>query len=253
MTLYHVITTYHLLNAYIHCLSNPSESILLVPNWFHDKFSNFDELENLFSKIIEIDVHYRFRHSKKESDKYFKSQIKELNDCSDKYVWGSQYSFGIFLAENDYSFIYCEEGAGVLSRSWILEGIDQKLKAKHFDFIKKLGLFDGTYINTIAYLCNVTAQIKDFVIPKNVIDFDVITELAKLSFEERKRVISFFTKYDNIHIPQHATILLTQHFANLRILSFEDQILIYQMFVDYFLPGKNLVIKPHPDDLMYYS
>ena len=25
------------------------------------------------------------------------------------------------------------------------------------------------------------------------------------------------------------------------------------MFVDYFLPGKNLVIKPHPDDLMYYS
>ena len=50
-----------------------------------------------------------------------------------------------------------------------------------------------------------------------------------------------------------AVLLLTQQFANLGQLSLEGQISIYRHLFDYYLRGRKVLIKPHPDDILYYD
>lgn len=50
-----------------------------------------------------------------------------------------------------------------------------------------------------------------------------------------------------------STILLTQPFASLGIMSFEEQKRLFQLVVDYFVQENRLVIITHPDDLMFYD
>src|SRR5699024_9943398 len=47
-------------------------------------------------------------------------------------------------------------------------------------------------------------------------------------------------------------LLLTQQFANLGQLTLDEQKGIYQHVFDYYLRGKQVLIKPHPDDILYY-
>jgi hypothetical protein len=67
------------------------------------------------------------------------------------------------------------------------------------------------------------------------------------------KVLVFFGIDQKIQIDENSTILLTQHFSNSGIMSFEEHKKIYQLVVDYFVPEAGLVIKPHPDDLMFYD
>ena len=85
-----------------------------------------------------------------------------------------------------------------------------------------------------------------------MIDFDVVRELKKLPADKRDVITGFFVSIGKLPLEKGATLLLTQHFSNLRVLDFGDHALIYQMVIDYFFPQHKLVIKPHPDDLMYY-
>lgn len=258
MILYEAISTYHLLNVIVDKLNKPKhKAILLLSTEIPKKFPDYKKLKKYFDKIVLYDFNYANFHSDDETIEYFNTLLS-IRDTQipykEIYCSCGHHSFGYFLAISKIPFIFCEDGAGLLSRPEILIRINNnvEIRKKLNKKCEELGLYDGSNENIIRKRGNLKAQVSYFD-SKNVEDFDVVKELCKLPLEIRKEIISFFTKYDNIHIPQHATILLTQHFANLRILSFEDQILIYQMFVDYFLPGKNLVIKPHPDDLMYYS
>ncbi|WP_312472100.1 polysialyltransferase family glycosyltransferase [Neobacillus sp.] len=67
------------------------------------------------------------------------------------------------------------------------------------------------------------------------------------------KILVFFGIDQKIQMDENSTILLTQHFSNLGIMSFEEHKKIYQLVVDYFVPETRLVIKPHPDDLMFYE
>ncbi len=252
MVLYHVITSYHLLNALTHHSKMKTKATLIMPHWFLEKFESIDYLYECFDKVIITDVHYRFNHTQEDTVKYFRTNIGDMNQFSEIYVWGAQYSFGIYLAEQNIKFIFCEEGAGILTRPEILEHIDYRLKEKYFTYIKKLGLFNGKVLCAEKVLCNIKAQ-KTIENREKIIDFDVINVLKSFSIEERGKIISFFSPIITVEIRKERTCLLTQQFTSLQILSFEKQILIYQMLVDYFFENQELVIKPHPDDLMYYS
>ena len=255
MILYHVITTYHLLNALLlHLSFEKEEGTLLIPSWFAQKFSHMDLLYKVFNKIVTIDIQYRFSHSKNETQNYFKSYVGDIKGFSEIYVWGAQYSFGIMLAEQKIPFVFCEEGAGLLSRPSILENIDSELKKDYLDYIKNLGLFSGNipYVNRV--FCNQKAQIENFYTEKQVINFDVIKELGKLTCNKRQEIMNFFVgKEIKLSIPCNSVLFLTQHFANLKVLSFEEQVEIYQIVIDYFFPNQKIIFKTHPDDLMYYS
>ena len=182
--------------------------------------------------------------------------LGDIDNYADIYVWGSHFSLGISLAENNVHCILCEDAAGLLSRPEIVEAIDANdtLKSQYYSYIKNLGLYDASAECAKGALCNVSAQNNSFQTFGNIIDFNVTKKFMELPEEQRNQIISFFLpEKKDIAIGKDTTILLTQHFANLKVLSFEQQILIYQLFVDYFLDNTSLVIKPHPDDLMYYS
>ncbi len=254
MILYHVITTYHLLSAMTIQAAKEEEAILLCPKWIPIKFPNYKQLEQLFKEIIIIDTGYRFHNSPEETARYFQAEVPALSNFSDIYVWGAQMSFGIYVAENNIPFIYCEEATGMLSRSEILEHIDRidPTKGITYPYVKELGLYTGDVACEKAVLCNIAAQVEDYT-HDNLTHFSVVEGLMALPEEKRKEVIGFFINFDTIHVPENSTVIFTQHFANLRLTTFEDQALVYQTFVDYFFNDRTLVIKPHPDDLMYYS
>lgn len=256
MILYHAITSYHLLNAMVHSAVYKEEATIVLSQWLPEKFPNIKELEDFFDKVIIVDANFRFFHSANATSDYFRSYLIDMDSFSEIYVWGAQFSMGFFLAEEHIPFVCCEEAAGLLSRPEILEAIEKNdpLKGKYYWDAKELGLYDVTAESVKGILCNVSAQKSSFVVSEKVIDFNITKELMKLSEEKREQIVSFFLPEKNkIEIKREATLLLTQHFANLKVLSFEQQVLIYQLFVDYFIGDRPLAIKPHPDDLMYYT
>ena len=255
MVLYHVVSSYHLLSAMICSQLHEEKSVLLCSEWIVQKFPQIEELHHFFQKVICIDSNYRFFHSPDNNIAYFNNAVGDLKRFSKIYSWGSQFSFGFVLNDLKLPYIFCEEAAGLLSRPEILMNIEKKdsLKSKWWELCQEIGAYNGSSPYAIQKLCNVKAQADSFIPDKDIINFDVIAELKALSAETREKILSFFNPPRGISIPDKSTLLLTQHFSNLLVMSFEEQALLYQIVEDYFLACENLIIKPHPDDLMYYS
>ena len=252
MILYHVISTYQLLNAMVHAAQREEKADLLVSNWIVDKFPAYQKLEKCFNKVTAYDATYDFWHKKPETAQYIAETVGDLAAYDEVYIWAPQYTLGIYMAENNMPFIFGEDAAGLLTRPKILEDIASKTDPKTFDYNKKLGMYDGTAKSVSKWFCNAKAQAEGFKITDRVIDFDVVREIKALPEDKRREIIGFFVDIEKLPLEKGATLLLTQHFSNLRVLGFDDHALIYQMVIDYFFPNHKLVLKPHPDDLMYY-
>mgnify|MGYP001109705973 CR=1 FL=1 len=257
MILYSVVTTYQLLNVIVHKMKiNINKSaMLMVSEWILEKHPNIQELNKIFDKVIVFDASVRFRNGILQNqnnyyEKLFRSIDLDIFKFEEIHVGGANYSFGIFLVMNNIPFIFWEEAAGILSKPEVLEEIESRFSKEKVLLIKRLGLYDGTNKVIKHRVCNLAAQEKSEL--ANVEDFNVVNALNNLS-DFQKRIILNFFKVEQIIIDKNSVLILTQHFANLKILSFEDQILIYQLFVDYFFPNEKIIFKPHPDDLMYYS
>lgn len=260
MKLYHAITNYHLLSFMVErCKENYSEdAILLIHPAIEEKNPNYRSLikKGFFKEIIIIPynkMRYNEHNFEKIYDKIINDEINiDLKKFSEINVAGAQYYFSNYLIRNNIKFNFYEEASGMLSTSSILENIVKNINENQYKFALEHNMFTGDNICVERKICNLNAQIEGFHDDKAE-HFDVVEELLKLSNEKQKSIIEFFAPINNIDIPKNAVLILTQHFANLKILSFEEQILIYQIFVDYFFSNEALVFKPHPDDIMYYS
>lgn len=255
MILYHITTTYHLLSAMIYTKKKSEKSTALCSVWIREKFPKIDELKSFFDEVIFADFNYRFFHTDKETARYFENLIGDPKRYSEIYVWGAQFSFGFFLNYRNIPYIHCEEAAGIDSRPDILRNIEKKeaLKSRFWEQCDSYGAYDGSGVNVQKRLYNKSAQTEDFQVDDSFIDFNVVSELYALTGNERNKIINFFNIPTGICIRKDATIILTQHLANLGITTFEGQALLYQIVVDYFFDEASLVFKPHPDDLMYYK
>lgn len=260
MVLYHAVSTYQLLCFIVHKLTfhQQDKCIILVSHGIREKFPQYEHL----SRFFDIVIHYKHfiivgsqtyysQENNKNIEKIFTNNKININELEEIHVGGAQCSFGAYLTENDIPCIYWEEASGLLSRSEILLNNEKSLPEKQ-KYCKEKGLYDGSSKNVTKRICNMDTQIEGFSDPLAE-HFDVVQELCDMSEELRKQVCSFFTDIKCIDIPKNAVLLLTQHFANLRLMSFEDQVLLYQMLIDYFFTGENIIIKPHPDDIMYYG
>lgn len=259
MILYEAVSSYHLLCACVERVKNRKEKgVLLVSESRLRNYQNKEFLNSLFDIIIPFSLTYQLEHSDKKVIAYFCSLLKTPLPLSKRfrriYCSCGHHAFGYFLAITNTPHVFCEDGAGLLSRPEILVNLNDKdPNRKRFNpKAKELGLYDGTNKNVIVRRCNLKAQRSGFK-AKNIENIDIVEELKTMDEDNRQKILHFFTDTCNILIPPKATVLLTQHFANLKILSFEEQILLYQITVDYFLSLGDLVFKPHPDDLMYYS
>lgn len=255
MNLYAVISPYQFLCAVVCHLSKGDEADFAINDWL---LSSFDDdklklLESIFRKVYVLDPIYGFHHSLEETKKYYASEIC-LKSYSEKYIWGGQYSLGVFLAETGESFYYGEEACGLMSRPDVLIKIEGGIESrkKYINKIRSLGIYDGSTECIKGRVYNFKEQKEDFVPRPSDIDFDITEALSRLPEEQLEFVIRLYREMGKIKISPDVTVFLTQHLANLHRTTFEEHIHLTQLFVDYFLHG-SVVIKPHPSDCLYYS
>ena len=256
MILYHVDSQYQLLCAMTHKLLQDEEADIIMHREVLQRFEKKQllKIRQLFANVIIVDPFFRYRNTKDVTAAYY-SQRLDVDSYTDIYVWGAHRSFGYYLAENRIPFIFGEEGNGFISRPYILEEWDKKIKilGNHFDSIRQYGLYDGIVENAKGRMYSFQGQVGGFPIKDGDVDFEVIDALGKLTPEMRKKLMDIFVPVGEIRLPDDAIIFMTQHLSFLGTVSFEEQILLTQLFVDYFLHGQKLVFKPHPNDLTYYS
>lgn len=264
MILYHIITTYQLLYCMVHreVFHKDERAYLLLPDFIESKFPHFLELKGaFFDEVFTFSNSYLatakdkeifFEKVNKHFNTIFSDGRLEINELKDIYVAGAQGFFGAYLVNNEIPFTFIEEGCGLLSQPEVLESIAEGISEIRHQISKEFGLYTGDNPWVKKRICNLNAQNEGFH-ANNIEHFDVVETLTHLDNGFRDKVLNFFGINKKIPVKENSLLLLTQHFANLKVMSFEDQKKIYQTVVEYFTKGYNLLIKPHPDDLMYYD
>ena len=260
MILYHAITTYHIFKFVIHkLLFHPDErAVLLIPNFLVQKPIGLLDMDvSIFNEVYFFS--WEGNTSKTNSEKFFEEltfQIhKELNhkieDFSEINVAHAGYSFGIWLAENNIPFQWFEEADGRLSQPEPIMKDDERLFPLRYQLALERGLYTGNNPSVIKKYVKKSSQIPNFYDP-SAIDFDPVAEMKKFSQPQKKKLLQFFGVPLDLKFGKNSVLMLTQHFANLRTMSYEEHALCYQLTADYYLEGYNIYYKWHPSDLMPY-
>lgn len=262
--LFHAVTLYHLLEMMSFRLAcrPEAESVLVIYSFFKNTLAKAEELENFFDQVVVLDDVRGYdsqgelaEKSLRYYDSVFSNPELSLDGFDEIFVAGAQFTFGQYLASREIPFVFVEEAAGFLSTPEILANNDFKILkgSPSCAFCERHGLYDGSCSAVIRRCCNRHVQTRDLSGMANVEHFSVVEALEQLPDEVREKVVRFFLDDYPISVPENSVLLFTEHQANLLLMSLDDQCLIYQLFVDYFFPDRELVIKPHPSDLLYYE
>lgn len=262
MILYHTVSTYHILRSILHKLNyrKNEDAILLVPKRFIDLPYGLQNGNNIFCKIIYYD--WEFKKYENYPDDVFADIDRILSDeidldyrekITEYNIFNAARFLGSFLASNNIHFNWFEEADGRYLKYEPPMLDDKRMYNKRYELASSLGLYsaENECIDTIYLsLDDNPGVIED----EKIRDFDVNIEISKLSTEDSNEVMRFWgVEKESITISENSAMLMTQHFCNIRIISFEEQVLLYQMFVDYFLEGYNIYLKMHPSDNFPYS
>lgn len=260
MVLYHAISSYQLLSFIAHrmTINKDKTAFLLLGKTIILKYPYYKELLKIFNQVILIETHLTLRKGqsfKNGTSIYFNQVFQEnglnINDFEEIYVGAAHYIFGIYLTEHQIPFNYFEDACGMASRGNILYNMDTVTPVKSKKCLEN-GLYDGSNPCIQHILCDFDNQLPNYKIdPNKHVDFKIGKMLAACSPEAMKFILHFF------HIKKYPyqadVILLTQHFANLKILTFEEQVMIYQMLMDFYFNDRKVIFKAHPDDPLYYK
>lgn len=258
MILYYTITAYHILKFAVHKLRfHPDEdAILLIPEFLLRKFSGFEN-KLIFSKCISFSWERQKNLTPEQIfekiNVEFKSKTKglSLKDFSEINVCRCAFYFGSWLVYNKQPFNWFEEADGRLSQPEPIMEDDSRLAPERYEFAVQNGLYTGDNPCVLKKYVKMSSQLPDFYDPLAE-NYDVMEEMNKLSRKDKKRLLDFFDVPKELTFKPHSVLMLTAHFCNLRVMSYEEHALCYQLTSDYFLDGYNLYYKVHPSDLMPY-
>lgn len=246
----------------VHKIKNEVDgAIIILPDYIVHKLPQIKELENIFSKVLlyENGVMHNAIHRDDlldVVDEYFSNFLRKnevsLETCEDIIVGGAQEYFGLYLAHNNIPFTMLEEAAGIISRPNLLTPIAKSISENRYHLAERFGLLTGENELIKKIICNKNAQIKDFQFDKHE-HFDVVMEMRNLFPEQLELIKKFFKLERSIDVEPNSALVLTQHFYNLGLMTFQQQKELYQTLLDYFFLDKNIVFKTHPDDVMYYQ
>lgn len=264
LILYHAVTTYHLLSCITHRqLYHPNvKSCIMISNALVVKFPNYLELENFFDRIIVIntleflsqgDANTLITDAVKRYNRIFKENRIQISDFDEIIIAAPHFNIGFYLQHEKIKFTMMEEASGIISRPEVLQEIEARFSESKTILNSELGFYDGNNELIDKIICNLNTQINGYS-DKRVQHFDLVENISKLNQELIEKVLLFFGVTEKIAINLNSTLLLTQHYANLKIMRSYEQKELYNLLVDYFIVDESkLVIKPHPDDLMYYE
>ena len=263
MKLYHATTVYQFLNivALMQKSNSFGEDIIIFAPWMEKKFKSSKPLKQLFKKYHYYDASlFNVHHGKLEEaiNKNISSFLShnhiKLNSFDEIAVGGVQYNFGIYLCNNGIPFSAIEESCGIYSHPEVVYNIDKNIPTvgERADVASNLGIYDFSNEFITKVYCDADSQMEGFQSEK-ISDLKVLQVLNSLDEEKIALILELFGISSKIKLQNDGVFLLTQQFANLNIMDFKNQILIYQLFSDFFLENKAVFIKPHPDDVCYYS
>ena len=266
--IYYALTTYHILCCVLHKMTvHPQENAVLLLSDIHKNstaFAKHYQSAGIFHKVVlleELSVleRQRYLERKKMPPSFILSACcRQMERClkkagvhvkreKDLYVCPDHFPFGWYVIRNKLSYHCFEEGSGVLSnRDFALENMKRNKTQYHLYF--SLGCFGEN-----RYACEILADAekqRPGYTHSKMTDFSVDRILEEMSEAKRQQVLLFFGVNEKITLSENSALLLTQHMANLGLMTLEEQHLLYTLFADYlFAPDSQLVVKPHPDDI----
>lgn len=265
--LYYALTTYHVLCCVLHKMTvHPKEEAVLVLSDIHRNSAAFAQRyreSGIFSRVVILQEaavleHQKYLERKKLPVKMIlRASCRRMEDTlkgeglslkgQDLYLCPDHFPFGWYVIKNRLPYHCFEEGSGVLSdRDFALNNMKRNKTQYHLCFA--LGCFGDNDLAT-EVLADKEKQKPGYTNPK-MTDFSVDRILREMSEEERRRVLSFFGAGETVSLRENSVLLLTQHMANLGLMTLPEQHRLYTLFADYLFPkGSQLVIKPHPDDI----
>ncbi len=258
MVLYTVVSPYQILYTCLHAekYNKNKEKILIYPDFMLETIPLFFETQNIFDKTIISKNTYASIYKSKDLEsniiEYYDELLKKNNIdiqlFDNIYVAGAHYYLGIYLSLKGHKFNFIEESNGSLSRADHVRLIEEKVPAR--DIADKLGLFDATskFIDKIYY--NKNTQEHEIKLD-NLCHFDIFEELMNAEAEIKENLLELFCS--GAEIPNGDVLILSQHFSNLQLMTYAEQVEIYKTFVDYFIYSKKVIFKKHPNDVLGYD
>lgn len=267
MILYYGVTTYQFFCFMVHKLTEKSDepAILLLPERINDADLLRESIQQ--TGIFEDVIKYKefFPKSKKIGDNVIQAAIKESIDLvesykidfesfSDLYIASDHYSLGVYLNIKNIKYNFFEEGNGRLSTSNDVYEHLEKINPIRARIARNLKLF-GFSENVIHRYGNLNVSKNNNYFDSRDINFDVSKRLATLTNEDIERIFLAFgvSKEEILEILDsnvRKQILLTQHYINMGLLSYESHVTLYRNLLDFFGDeSSKLIIKPHPSDI----
>lgn len=262
MVLYHAITTYHILEFILHRLIyHPNEkSICLLPEFMYERPGLAEQLvkSEFFTQVIQ----FRYRtipHDKnlifQKTDNFVKNLLPDISEFDEINVAGAQYYFSNWLIHENIPFNFWEEASGRITKTEPVRYSVKCISPIQDEVTESNNMYDGKNATVLKRYCNFKAQLESFDFEKAV-DFDPINEIGKLTEDQKISIFKFFNAPTDLNFSEHSITILTQHFANLNMMTFEEQAELYQLTRDYFLneyTNEELIFKSHPEDIMFYE
>ncbi|HIZ19721.1 MAG TPA: glycosyltransferase family 52 protein [Firmicutes bacterium] len=257
--LYHAVSSYQLLEVLLHrLLLHPRDrAVLLLPDFIVGKYPQYRRLARCrFFDEVRLFPYLRIPHGDEaqvaaDAERACRELLPlPLAAFSDVYVAGAHFYFSLCLIRQGVPFYFFEDAAGMLSRAEDLYRGLHKTYPLHADIARRHGLFDGSAPGVRGIYCLKRAQSIDVSGPLYR-DFAVEEALEALPPRRRRALTRLFLRR-RIRTGARA-VLLTQHLANLGIVSPAQQRALYEGLRDGPLRGIPLVVKPHPDDTLDYA
>ena len=261
MKLYYLASFYQLLIGIVHVLKTKGSSkiVFLVDSFLINSCKNIYKLvENKFIEELYDLPFLAIKNNSiewvvKESEKNISSFPYRFHEFDEIFVGAAHSWFGIYLSQINVEFNLIEESSGILSKISKLRENVSLTSATQDEYAEKLGLYQGNNDLINKVLCSSKNTCDILSIPKVEV-FNLYDEIKSLSDNVIDKIISIFVDNTEISLSSNCVLLLTQHFANLGILEWEEQKELYRIILDYFTnPNDDICIKTHPADIMDYK
>lgn len=260
MILYHAITNYHILEMMLYkkMFHENEEVILILPDFINKKLPFYKDLEELgfFDKVYEFPYSgnkVEFANDESSIGRTFKEIVGVgIEEFDEIYIACAQYCLTKYVLSENMKFFNIEDGAGSLCQhKYAIEAMT-KMNYNLGTWARENEILTGKNKNIIKNICNLSAQKLELEVD-NIIDFNVAEVLKHTDLAYIDKIKKFFKAPEKMYVGEKAALILTQHFANIRLMSVEEQIYMYQLVIDFYAENYNIVIKRHPDDWVNYD
>ena len=259
MILYQALSAYQILECMVHrqIYYRDRKCVLILGDYIKERMPRYFELETkrFFNEVYL----FRFGGYRGTEEEIIRQVGEELarsipyrpQDFEKILIAGIHTYLQVYFLSEGISFEMFEDGSGALSRPRVLAEIHRKSGPGRYALIEKYGLYDHTSPLITKKYCDMAAQEPGFSDPRAE-DFQVMEEFRRLPGRQQEEIRRMF-QVPRLSGREDEVLLLTQQFASLGQLTFDGQIDIYRHLFDYYLEGRRVRIKPHPDDILYYS